>query len=417
MAREEDMTHTTNIPSVDDSSRPAPIAPTQDSQLENDRVATSLGKAKRKPIRARSEVWDHFTKFTNSEGDIKGKCNYCSKEFHCDPKKNGTTALRNHMGNCKKHPHVVESRQMELHLKSTATGGEREGGDNVVEVVNWKFDQVLARKDLGCMLMVDELPFKFVEREGFRHFVNVICPKFRFPSRWTMARDCFELFNEERLKMMNELKNSCQRVCLTTDTWTSIQRMNYMCLTAHYIDNTWILKKKIINFCPISSHKGDAIAMAIEKCLMGWELDRVFTLTMDNASSNDVVVANFKKKMAKLDTSIMNGQYFHMRCVAHIRNLVVQNGLKDLNESVTRVRDAIGYVRQSPARLRKFKQCAEMEKIECKGLLSLDVTTRWNSTYLMLETAQKFERNFERFSFKRFDEEDPCFKLDLSTSN
>jgi len=66
---------------------------------------------------------------------------------------------------------------------------------------------------------------------------------------------------------------------------------------------------------------------------------------MDNASSNDVVVANFKKKMAKWDTSIMNGQYLHMRCVAHIINLVVQNGLKDLNESVTRVRDAVRYVR------------------------------------------------------------------------
>ena len=99
---------------------------------------------------------------------------------------------------------------------------------------------------------------------------------------------------------MNELKNSCQKVCLTTDTWTSIQKINYMCLTAHYIDNTWILKKKIINFRPISSHKGDAIVVAIEKCLMGWELDRVFTLTMDNASSNDVVVANFKKKNGKM---------------------------------------------------------------------------------------------------------------------
>ena len=95
---------------------------------------------------------------------------------------------------------------------------------------------------------------------------------------------------------MNELKYSCQRVCLTTNTWTSIQMMNYICLTAHYIDNTWILKKKNLNLFPISSHKGDVIAMAIEKCLMGWELDRVFTLIMDNTSSNDVVVANFKKK-------------------------------------------------------------------------------------------------------------------------
>ena len=99
---------------------------------------------------------------------------------------------------------------------------------------------------------------------------------------------------------MNEVKNSCQRVCLTTDTWTSIQRINYMCLTAHYIDNNWTLKKKILNFCPIYSHKGDAIAMTIEKCLMGWKLDRVLTLTVDNASSNDVVVGNFKKKNSKM---------------------------------------------------------------------------------------------------------------------
>ena len=83
------------------------------------------------------------------------------------------------------------------------------------------------------------------------------------------------------------------------------------------------MKKKNLNFCPIHSHKGDAIAMAIEKCLMGWKLDRVLSLTIDNASSNDVVVGNFKKKIAKWDASIMSGYYLHIRCVAHIINLVV----------------------------------------------------------------------------------------------
>ena len=114
------------------------------------------------------------------------------------------------------------------------------------------------------------------------------------------------------------------------------------------------------------------------------------------------------KKIAKWDAS----NYLHIRCVAHIINLVVQHGLKELDESIARVRDAVRYIRQSPARLRKFKECVEVEKIECKGLLSLDVATRWNSTYLMLETAQKFERAFERF-----DEEEPCFMLDLGTSS
>ena len=88
---------------------------------------------------------------------------------------------------------------------------------------------------------------------------------------------------------------------------------------------------------------------------------------MDNASSNDVVVANFKKKMAKWDTSIMNGQYLHMRCVVHIINLVVQNGLKDLNESITRVRDAVRYFKQSPTRLRNSNNVLKWKKLNIRA--------------------------------------------------
>uniref|UniRef100_A0A3Q7H7X3 HAT C-terminal dimerisation domain-containing protein n=1 Tax=Solanum lycopersicum TaxID=4081 RepID=A0A3Q7H7X3_SOLLC len=38
-----------------------------------------------------------------------------------------------------------------------------------------------------------------------------------------------------------------------------------------------------------------------------------------------------------------------------------------------------------------------MQKIECDKMLSLDVPTRCNSTYLMLDTAEKFEKAFEMF--------------------
>ena len=42
----------------------------------------------------------------------------------------------------------------------------------------------------------------------------------------------------------------------------------------------------------------------------------------------------------------------------------------------------------------------KQEKIECKALVCLDEPTRWNSTYLMLEHAIKFEK-----AFKILDEE------------
>ena len=43
-------------------------------------------------------------------------------------------------------------------------------------------------------------------------------------------------------------------VSLTTDTWTSIQNMNYICVKAHYIDEGWELNKKIeifFDFLPL----------------------------------------------------------------------------------------------------------------------------------------------------------------------
>ncbi|KAL5583640.1 hypothetical protein UlMin_016082 [Ulmus minor] len=86
-----------------------------------------------------------------------------------------------------------------------------------------------------------------------------------------------------------------------------------------------------------------------------------------------------------------------MRCCAYIVNLIVSDGLKDLGESISTIRNAVRYIRSSPVRLQKFKLCAQKEKIEYNGLLVLDVPTRWNSTYLMLNVAIKFQQAFDRF--------------------
>ena len=90
---------------------------------------------------------------------------------------------------------------------------------------------------------------------------------------------------------------------MTTDTWTSTQQLCYMCLTAHFVDNEWKLKKKVLNFCPQENHRGIDIGKMVEKCLIEWGIENIFTIYVDNASGNDVAI-DFAKKTFKMQTNV-----------------------------------------------------------------------------------------------------------------
>ncbi|KAM3306271.1 hypothetical protein P3S67_013141 [Capsicum chacoense] len=73
--------------------------------------------------------------------------------------------------------------------------------------------------------------------------------------------------------------------------------------------------------------------------------------------------------------------------MAHIMNLIIQDGLKESSLSIEHVRHVVRYVRQSLVRLKRFQESCDDEQLSCKESLCLDVPTRWNSTYLILSRA------------------------------
>jgi hypothetical protein len=125
-----------------------------------------------------------------------------------------------------------------------------------------------------------------------------------------------------------------------------------------------------------------------------WGMQKVMTVTVDNASSNDGGLSYVRKQMVNAKTCIADGKYLHMRCATHIVNLIVADGLKKVNLSVQRVRAAVRYIRNGTTRLDKFKEIVDEEKIENDAFLCLDVCTRWNSTFLMLKAALVYEKVF-----------------------
>ncbi|GJX18977.1 zinc finger BED domain-containing protein RICESLEEPER 2-like protein [Tanacetum coccineum] len=353
----------------------------QEKETKNDGEKGKGEKRKGKePVNLKSTVWDHFTRDApNSE---YANCNYCTRAIKC-PSKNETSSLHNHLSRCKKYPYNHDKKQKLLVFQNQSS--VQDTGDSSSTFVTWSFNQEISRKYCARMIILDELPFKTVEHEGFRDFVNMLQPQFQIPSRATITRDCMDLYVSEFESLKKYFAKTKQRVSLTTDLWSSRQNLSYMCLTAHFIDREWTMHKRILNFCPVSSHSGDIIGKYIEKSLLDWGIDKVLTITVDNASSNDTCLRYLKRRLNTWKKSVLESQNLHMRCCAHILSLVVKEGLKEVDDSVIR--------------------------ISCQSLVCLDVETRWNSTYLMLESAIKFQAAFDML-----EEQDSKYRSELLSS-
>ena len=102
-----------------------------------------------------------------------------------------------------------------LDFQSKTSTSEDGITETLSELSCWEFNQELCRKALARMLIVDEIPFSYVEREGFRYFCKVLNPKFLLPSRPTVTRDCYLLYIDERKKLLDFFGNMTSRVCLT----------------------------------------------------------------------------------------------------------------------------------------------------------------------------------------------------------
>ncbi|KAI3885364.1 hypothetical protein MKW92_048338 [Papaver armeniacum] len=173
-------------------------------------------------------------------------------------------------------------------------------------VVTHSFDQDACRASLTKMIIKCELPFIL-------------------------------MYLSEYHRLKAEFKKYGRRFSLTTDTWSSTTNMGYMVLTGHYIDENWVLQKKILNLRPILRIIRLELGKTVASCLLQWGIERVFPMTVDNINFNNETVAYLSKKVVGWKAEILGGEHMHLRCAAHIIALVVKDGMDLYNESISRI--------------------------------------------------------------------------------
>lgn len=222
--------------------------------------------------RETSQIWDHFSKFIARGGKCRAKCNYCTKTFAADSV-NEMNTLWNHLTvKCHKYPFKSDKRQTTL---KPIKRGWLEGVSTEKRVFN--MDEI--KRAIVKFVIIDEQLFTTIEGEGLKKLMAKAFPDFEVPSCVTIARHCQIKYQEEKENLKELIKN--QRICLTSDTRTSIQNYTYMVITAHWIDHQQNLQKRILNFFQTPDHKGETIAKGIEECLLGWGIENLFKVPLE----------------------------------------------------------------------------------------------------------------------------------------
>ncbi|GJZ75509.1 zinc finger BED domain-containing protein RICESLEEPER 2-like protein [Tanacetum coccineum] len=212
------------------------------------------------------------------------------------------------------------------------------------------------RKSLVEQIISNELPLSSTEQKGLQEFMKAVCPSVHIPSHEAIYADCVQLFMDEKLKLRSFIKSTNPRVCLSLDTWTPNQYVNYLCISAHFIDDNWDKHKKILSFTPLYSDEREEIGKVVEKCLHEWEIHNVLAITAGEARSYEDAIGFIREGPTN---TVLDGEFLHSRCLADVIKNLVKVALDECDDSITRVRAAILYVRQSSARTNAFKECAK----------------------------------------------------------
>ncbi|KAM1319370.1 hypothetical protein ACFX2H_004377 [Malus domestica] len=319
------------------------IQPDHESENTED-TNTSPVKKKARVVKLgkrtlRSPVWKTFNKLTTifEDGKSRAQCKDC-KKLVIDDSHHGTGNMNRHLKTC-----------------PGPTGGLL----SMSELCPQNFDPVVFRSLLVEAIIKHNLPFSFSEYEGIRALFAYISPDIKLPCRNTIKACVLRMFKNEKQKLHNLLGSVEGRICLTSDLWTSQCTDGYLALTAHFVDKDWKLHKRILSFCHMPPpHTGVALSEKINALVTEWGIEKkLFSITLDNASSNISFVSILKNQLNLRSLLVMNGEFFHVRCCAHVLNLIVQDGLKEIDSSVIKIRECIKYIKGSEARKLKFYEC------------------------------------------------------------
>ena len=176
---------------------------------ENDEYGDTVSSAPKRTRCRTSSVWSDFEILPKgSDWKERAKCKKCQNSFVVGS--SGTTSLLRH----KAKYHEVDN-----------------------QIVSCQpLDQAMYREMVALATIRHNYPFSFVEHENNRLLHCYLNPDVKTMCRNTAKSDVIKIYRREKENLKHVLKSITRRFCLSSDLWSSPIIVEYMVLTAHYVD-------------------------------------------------------------------------------------------------------------------------------------------------------------------------------------
>ncbi|KAJ3513785.1 hypothetical protein NLJ89_g2755 [Agrocybe chaxingu] len=165
----------------------------------------------------------------------------------------------------------------------------------------------------SAWILDESLPWTIGEAPSLAILFKYLRTKFYLPSDTTVRNQLAQIFAELHGKVVCEMTSIKSKIAYATDTWTTRQMVfSFAGTIAQYINDDWELVERIVDFKPLEDkeHEGEHGGLAFFN-----------------------VIVNTASHYLRTRYGIEPTPDVHIRCTAHVINLVVQAFLFALDEA------------------------------------------------------------------------------------
>ncbi|CAL2226594.1 unnamed protein product [Prunus armeniaca] len=223
--------------------------------------------------------------------------------------------------------------------------GDTKGNEEVV----LEDDQQSDLRTLAELLCFEEVPPKWTQDFDSLHSIGKFSPLF-MPSFNEVETECMEVFEKKKMETKKILGNFDGQISLSVDILRCESYFDpsccgdYLCLSAHFIDENWELKKWVLQFScisvSVSGPSDDSLHKyedwGILRTLEDWGIEnKISALTLKNDNCNNELVEFVKRRIQE-----NNGKLLRVYCCAEMISVMVQDAFDKIEDIAHKVRQS-----------------------------------------------------------------------------